>query len=138
MISFYIIHRELEGSPLVWHAAIDSTFQILPVVGKFSKEEQLQWERKRLVTSGITSYELHLESGRIIFPAAGSMFQCTDTVGLSTSGLLPVEITTNCGGARLNCQICPHQPDLVAFVANADVWVTHTGTGKLLVKNFLF
>jgi dipeptidyl-peptidase 9 len=122
--------RELEGSPLTWHAAIDSNFQVMPSIGKFSKEEQLQWERKRLVTSGITSYEFHLESGRIIFPAAGSMFHCTDAGSLGVSNLLPVELKTNCGAARLNCQISPQQNDLVAFVASADLWVTHIGTGK--------
>lgn len=122
--------RELEGSPLVWHPAIDANFQMLPSVGKFSKEEQLQWERKRLVTSGITSYELHNESGRLIFPAAGSMFQCVDT-GSSVANLQPVQLETNCGGARLNCQVCPNLSEMVAFVSNSDVWVGHTESGKI-------
>ncbi|XP_032785122.2 dipeptidyl peptidase 9 [Daphnia magna] len=120
---------ELEGSPLVWHPAIDPNFQVLPSVGKFSKEEQLQWERKRLVTSGITSYEIHHESGRLIFPAGGSMFQCVDQ-GNHVVNLQPIQLETNCGGARLNCQICPNSSELVAFVSNSDVWVAHTESGN--------
>lgn len=103
----------------------------MPTVGKFSKEEQLQWERKRLVTSGITSYELHHESGRLIFPAGGSMFQCMDP-GNHIVNLQPIQLETNCGGARLNCQICPNFSELVAFVSNSDVWVAHTESGKTI------
>jgi hypothetical protein len=44
-----------------------------------SKEEQLLWERKRLATWGITSYEIHPESGKLVFPAASSLYQCVDT-----------------------------------------------------------
>ena len=106
----------------------------MPTVGKFSKEEQLQWERKRLVTSGITSYELHHESGRLIFPAGGSMFQCMDP-GNHIVNLQPIQLETNCGGARLNCQICPNFSELVAFVSNSDVWVAHTESGKTIQLN---
>jgi dipeptidyl-peptidase 9 len=106
---------------------------MLPSVGKFSKEEQLQWERKRLVTSGITSYELHHESGRLIFPAGGSMFQCMDP-GNHIVNLQPIQLETNCGGARLNCQICPNFSELVAFVSNSDVWVKHTESGNQMKR----
>jgi len=104
---------------------------MLPSPGKFSKEEQLQWERKRLVTTGITSYEIHLESGQILFPASGSMFHCLDS-GNQVVNLQPIQLDTDCGGARLNSQICPHYPALVAFVSNSDVWATHTESGKLM------
>lgn len=132
--------RELEGSPLRWHPAIDPNFQMLPSIGKFSKEEQLQWERKRLVTSGITSYEIHYESGKLLFPAAGSLFQCVDPGHHQNQAasshhhhphyLQPAQIETGCRGARLNCQICPDMPELVAFVSNSDVWVAHTESGN--------
>lgn len=46
---------------------------------RLSKEEQLLWERKRLATWGITSYEIHLDSGKLVFPAASSLYQCIDT-----------------------------------------------------------
>lgn len=48
-------------------------------VNRLSKEEQLLWERKRLATWGITSYEIHAESGKLVFPAASSLYQCVDT-----------------------------------------------------------
>jgi len=46
---------------------------------RFSREEQLLWERRRVATWGITSYELHQETGKLVFPAASSLFQCLDT-----------------------------------------------------------
>lgn len=46
---------------------------------RLSREEQLLWERKRLATWGITSYEIHLDSGKLVFPAASSLYQCIDT-----------------------------------------------------------
>lgn len=127
------IFRELDSSSIVWHPVIDPNYQVLPSVGKFSKEEQLQWERKRLVTSGITSYEIHHDSGKLLFPAGGSLFQCTDPGNSpSISGLHPIQLETGCRGARLNCQICPDMPELVAFVSNSDVWVAHTESGNIL------
>ena len=126
-VKFGLFFRELEGLPLTWYPALDSTFSTIPL--KYSKEEQLQWERKRLVTSGITSYEIHLETGQLIFPASGSMFHCVDS-GNQLVNLQPVQLETDCGGARLNCQICPFQSQLVAFVSYFDVWVTHTESGN--------
>ena len=132
MLYSLIFFRELEGLPLTWHPVFDSTFLMPPSAGKFSKEEQLQWERKRLVTTGITSYEIHLESGQLLFPTAGSMFHCMD-LGNHEVNLQPVQLDTSCGGARLNSQICPCHPTLVAFVSNSDVWVTHTELGKTIM-----
>lgn len=62
----------------IWHSVIESNFPSLASSNKFSREEQLLWERKRLTTWGINSYEIHSESGKIIFPAASSLFQCVD------------------------------------------------------------
>jgi len=46
---------------------------------RFSREEQLLWERRRVATWGITSYELHQETGKLVFPVNSSLFQCLDT-----------------------------------------------------------
>lgn len=67
------------GLKLQWQSAIEANFPSLSTSNKFSREELLLWERKRLATWGITSYELHSESGKLVFPAASSLFQCTDT-----------------------------------------------------------
>ena len=53
-------------------------FQTTPHHNKFSKEEQLLRERKRLGSFGITSYDYHEPSGKFVFPARGSLFQCVD------------------------------------------------------------
>lgn len=68
---------------LLWQCVIESNFPSIST-NKFSREEQLLWERKRLTTWGINSYEIHSESGKIIFPAASSLFQCIDS-GYSVS-----------------------------------------------------
>ena len=40
----------------------------------YSKEEELLRERKRMSQHGITSYEFHHESGRILFSAGNSLY----------------------------------------------------------------
>lgn len=69
---------------LQWQSVIEANFPSLSTGNKFSREELLLWERKRLATWGITSYELHSDSGKLVFPAASSLFQCMDT-GFSVS-----------------------------------------------------
>ena len=41
-----------------------------------SREEQLLSERRRISTWGITNYEIHKDSGTIVFPAASTIYQC--------------------------------------------------------------
>ena len=60
---------------LVWNPLIETSFQL----GRVSREEELQLERKRCAAFGITNYELDPKSGSFIFPAAGSLFSCTDS-----------------------------------------------------------
>ncbi|KAF4531434.1 hypothetical protein B566_EDAN004202 [Ephemera danica] len=97
--------------------------------GRLSREEQLLWERKRLATWGLTSFELHAESGRLVFPVASRLYQCVDLAN-TAGALCPTELQPSMGYAKLNPQICPHNPDLVAFVCLNDIWVTHTFTGS--------
>lgn len=143
----------LAGQAILWHPLLESSFLIFSYTGVISKEEQLQWERKRLVTWGITSYELHATSGKFVFPACGSIFTCQDSglmvslvrllvqfVYISTividlilyftskmSPQFPLELKMTCLSARLNPQICPSNPDLVVYVCNGDIWVQHIG-----------
>lgn len=120
---------QASGMRLQWQSVIEANFPSLSTSNKFSREELLLWERKRLATWGITSYELHSESGKLVFPAASSLFQCTDT-GFSTSPLFPTELRMTSPGAKLNPQICPSNPDLVAYICNYDIWVTHSVVGS--------
>ncbi|XP_063221671.1 dipeptidyl peptidase 9 [Bacillus rossius redtenbacheri] len=127
--------RAAAGGRLAWQPCIEANFQGVTGAGRFSREEQLLWERKRLATWGITSYELHHGSGKLVFPAASSLFQCLDT-GFSNGPLFPAELRMNSSGAKLNPQICPSNPDLIAYVCNNDIWVTHTLTGISLRVTF--
>ncbi|XP_047119036.1 dipeptidyl peptidase 9 [Schistocerca piceifrons] len=114
---------------LPWQHAVEGGFPrgIATGAGR-SREEQLLWERRRLASFGVASYELHPASGKIIFPAGGSLFQCLDT-GFSNGPLFPSELRMNPCGAKLNPMICPTNPDLVAYVCHSDIWVTHAVTG---------
>lgn len=60
---------------LHWCPVIES----MATTSKFSREEQLMLERKRLAPWGITSYEFHEESGKLVFPASSTLFHCTDS-----------------------------------------------------------
>lgn len=87
------------------------------------------------MTWGITQFELHRDSGRFLFPAAGSWFGCVDNGNAaansaSAAHAFPYEIKTKCGGTRLNATLCPSNPDLVAFVGDGNLWVTNTATGQ--------
>lgn len=64
---------------LQWHLLLEPAIPSLSGANNYARAFQLLLERKRLSTWGITSYELHKPSGRIIFPASSSMYQCLDT-----------------------------------------------------------
>lgn len=63
---------------LQWQFVIESNFPNQGHIRKHSREEQLLCERKRMASWGINTYELHSESGKIIFPAHSSLYQCLD------------------------------------------------------------
>lgn len=70
---------------LTLHQLLESNFPAINSSSKLSREELLMWERKRQAPSwGISSYELHADTGKLIFPAASNLFQCVDT-GFSVS-----------------------------------------------------
>uniref|UniRef100_A0A182W2T4 Dipeptidylpeptidase IV N-terminal domain-containing protein n=1 Tax=Anopheles minimus TaxID=112268 RepID=A0A182W2T4_9DIPT len=104
---------ERQKRHLEWHQLLESVLGHLPTAN--SREVQLMLERKRLSIWGITSYELHKSSGKIVFPACTTLYQCLDT-GYERA-------------AVIDPQICPQNSDLVAFVCNGDIWVVHTHSG---------
>ncbi|XP_044012842.1 dipeptidyl peptidase 9 isoform X3 [Aphidius gifuensis] len=111
---------------LNWQPVIEANFQS---ANRLSREEQLLWERKRLTTWGITSYEIHLESGKLVFPAASSLYQCLDT-GFTPGPLFPSELRISTPGAKLCPQICPWDGALVAYTCSGDLYVSHLITGS--------
>lgn len=128
-----------ETCPLTWHPLIESTFRLLPMPGQISKEEQLLLERKRSVSWGLTQYEVHVASGRFVFPAAGSLYGCVDPGGSNPSGgsgrsspnspLYPYEIKSYHLNSRLNPVLSPNDPCWVAYVGQGDLYVCHTPSG---------
>ena len=112
---------------LMWNPLIETSFQL----GRVSREEELQLERKRCAAFGITNYELEPKTGAFVFPAAGSLFSCVDGHAMPAPMTpTPVEIKTGLENARLNPTICPTNPDLIAFACNGDIWVTNMKTGQ--------
>lgn len=69
----------LRFNRLQWHPLLEPSIPTLSSNTACPRETQLLMERKRLSTWGITEYELHKKSGRIIFPAIGTLYQCIDT-----------------------------------------------------------
>uniref|UniRef100_A0A0A9VTT3 Dipeptidyl peptidase 8 n=1 Tax=Lygus hesperus TaxID=30085 RepID=A0A0A9VTT3_LYGHE len=114
---------------LHWQQLLEFNFQSNPTAtSRSSREELLLLERKRLTTWGITSYELHPPSGKIVFPAAGALYQCNDSPHRN-GPLFPSELRTGTVGAKLTPQICPSNPDLIAYVSNCDIWLSHEASG---------
>jgi dipeptidyl-peptidase 9 len=108
--------QDFNGS-LQWNRVIDSTgFPQQPF--QASKEELLMSERKRCSFWGINSYELSGKTGRIIFPANGTLFQTSacGSVGFK-------EIPSSFVSARLNATMAPSNPDLIAFCSRGNIWV---------------
>ena len=108
LFSTVIPNEEFHGS-LPWTKLIDSNsggFQ--QNLANASKEEVLMNERKRTSSRGITSYQMCMNSGRIVFPADGSLFQTS----LSNSGFK--EVPSN--KFRNNATVSPCNPDLIGNV----------------------
>ncbi|CAD1477640.1 unnamed protein product [Heterotrigona itama] len=117
------------GYRLHWQPIIEANFQTVSSTKRLSREEQLLWERKRLATWGITSYEIHLDSGKLVFPAASSLYQCIDT-GFMAGPLFPSEIRMSTPGAKLCPQICPWNNALIAHTCSGDLYLSHSITGS--------
>ncbi|XP_063979014.1 dipeptidyl peptidase 9 [Diachasmimorpha longicaudata] len=118
----------VKGCKLHWQPIIEANFQSVSSANRLSREEQLLWERKRLTTWGITSYELHQDSGELVFPAASSLYQCVDT-GFGPGPLFPSELRISTPGAKLCPQICPWNGSLVAYTCAGDIHLSHLITG---------
>lgn len=113
-----------KNETFLWQHLLESSFQTFHPHGRFSREEQLQLERKRLVMWGITSYDFQPSFGRFVFPACGSIFYCDDSRS-QPPPFFPRELKSSSSCARLNPQMCPSDPNLVAYVHDFDLWVSH-------------
>jgi dipeptidyl-peptidase 9 len=121
------------NSTLEWYPLL-SSFQPASAggMGQMSREEQLLRERKRVRSIGITSYDYHHfnNCGHFVFPAANSIFLCTDRLCEPDKPPLSVtEVKTECVNSRIDPKLCPSHPDLLAFVSGLDLWVTCLSSG---------
>ncbi|KAG7298286.1 hypothetical protein JYU34_017882 [Plutella xylostella] len=128
-----LLYADVTPSPqpctakLPWHPFIESNLA-LGASGKWSREEQLLWERQRVAACGVASYELHRESGRVLLSCASSLLVATpNKEELHQTPLVPRVLPTG-GGAPLTPAMCPHDPALVAHAARGDVWLCAGGT----------
>lgn len=103
---------------------LESKFHSIQPYSKSSKEEQLQWERKRVMMWGITTFD-YVEGGHFVFSSSGSVFKCSDQLPLGGGdrGVFPEELRTQTKVTRLDPQMCPADPDVIAYVTNGDIWV---------------
>ncbi|KAK8727644.1 hypothetical protein OTU49_009672 [Cherax quadricarinatus] len=117
--------EETWGSRIVYQEVLDSGHSFL--WRRTSREEQLLSERRRISTWGITNYELHPTSGTLVFPASSTIFQCVHPER-PTGPISPRELPSV--PIRLNPQICPANPNLIAFAARYDIYLYNTKTGE--------
>ncbi|XP_068156351.1 dipeptidyl peptidase 9 [Drosophila tropicalis] len=110
------------------HSNVSSSSTSGGSASPYAREFQLLQERKRLATWGITSYELHKPSGKLIFPCLNDLYQCLDT-GYNSGLLFPSQLRTSPQWSALDPQICPQNSDLIAYISDCDIWVTHTLSG---------
>lgn len=86
---------------------------------QLSKEEKAARERKRISTSGFTSFELAHSGERVIVKLAGKIWSLERKTGKVTELVLPP-------GNLLDPRISP-TGDRVAFVRDFDLWVAELG-----------
>ncbi|RWS29761.1 dipeptidyl peptidase 9-like protein [Leptotrombidium deliense] len=114
-----------------WKPLLESTFKKFRERRSFESfksdnQERLQLERKRIMLSGITSYEFDVKSKRFVFGSNGDLFYFDDK---GNPPYYPVRLESSVKTTKINAQICPSNPDLIAFVSDGDVWVQNVKSG---------
>lgn len=98
-----------------------------------SREENLQLERKRIMFSGITSYEYQQKSSRFVFTSGDTLYWFDDPLVSPQPNTgppyMPHKLESTTSFTKMNPQICPSDENLVAFVADGDIWVCNLRSG---------
>jgi len=105
---------------------VDSTPKDEDSTKKLSIEETLQLERKRMLVTGITSYEFNEKQRRFVFNFDGSLCYFDDN---DKAPYKPIKLPSNLKSFKINPSICPSNPDLVAYICEDDVFVLNIRTG---------
>ncbi|XP_052830441.1 dipeptidyl peptidase 9 [Octopus bimaculoides] len=120
-----IPEESVEPVPYLTWKQLLHPFQMMPLSGHMSKQEQLLRERKRLGVVGITYFDFVEKEGKFVFPAHNSMFFCKDDDINNDEALFPEVVCTSSYQTCLNPMFCPSNSDLVAFVLDGDISVMH-------------
>ena len=104
-------------------------------------EEKLLLERKRMMLSGITSYEFDNNSRRFVFSSGQSLYYFDDdSIDTDKSScdrtsnrnrrppFEPLKIPTQVHAYKMNPQINPWNPDLIAFVSEGNLYVSNVAS----------
>lgn len=107
-----------------WKPLIDSTSlkRCKDSDKEVNLEVRLQLERKRIMLTGITSYEFHQKSKRFVFASGQHLFYFDDT---GVPPYCPIQIESRVKSSKINPTICPWNSDLVAFVADGAIYVVN-------------
>lgn len=114
--------------PIEWKPLIESIFKS-PAGTSMNIEEKLQLERKRIMLTGITSYEMDYKSKRFVFSSGNYLFYFDDQRDTDAPHF-PVKLESNQKSAKMNPKICPSNPDLIAFVSEDDLFVVNILSGQ--------
>ncbi|XP_078490764.1 dipeptidyl peptidase 9-like isoform X2 [Ciona intestinalis] len=128
--------------PAEWNSAF-GYFQPNLQTDKYSKEEELLRERKRVSVHGITSYHISSNNQVLMFPSTGSIYTIriedlgrVESKYSIRSGMFvmnyavePKHVDTSCEHSRMDPKFSPTDPNLISFIHDNDIWVTHTGSG---------
>lgn len=103
-----------------------------------TQDEDLTNERKRIVFSGLTSYSFHQKKARFVYTVKNIIYWFEDREMLPhvdpskyftlPPPYLPKKIITS-PLTKMNPTFCSENPDLIAFVADHDVWVCDLVSG---------
>lgn len=116
-------------SSIEWKPLIESRFKSSAGTS-INIEEKLQLERKRIMLTGITSYEMDPRSKRFVFSSGNHLFYFDEDSQGKDAPHLPVKLESNLKSAKMNPKMCPSNPDLIAFVSEDDLYVVNVKSGQ--------
>lgn len=100
---------------------------------KLSKEEKLQMERKRLLMTGIFTYEFHEQQRRFLFSLEGNLCYFDDN---GQAPYKPIILPSNKKTAKINFTFCPSNSNIIAYVSDDELFVLNIETGlELQITN---
>ena len=123
------VRSKFSKSSIEWKPLIESRFKSSAGTS-INIEEKLQLERKRIMLTGITSYEMDPRSKRFVFSSGNYLFYFDEDPQGSETPHLPIKLESNLKSAKMNPQICPSNPDLIAFVSEDDLYVVNIKSGQ--------